>query len=371
MNKGEKIRELEKLTDRQRDIIRLILDDPKITAEQISIRLSCSINLVGLELTRIYEALIPEVTEGQKKGILIREYRDAFETRYPNKNTTSNVSKNKPTIEPTITPPPRRINQSVIIVGILGGFLLISIIAIGILLSVINGLNQPLPVSAATDTPLVRSTASIVPTIAPTSAPTLIPPTSTITSTATVTLTATPTFTPTVTRTPLPTAQILFEDKFDKELSPEWVVKSGTYSITDGKLGVLGNEPLQISIGDQTWKNYKVSFKVFNWLCSQTDTNFSFGIRGSSWTHKLLFAQVFGMNYGWAAQDGQNYPEITNTRMNPCYLGSNLIEISASGNKIDFLDKTSFIVSGYEQGGVYLWMKGNMLIDDFKVVVIP
>ncbi len=213
------------------------------------------------------------------------------------------------------------------------------------------------------------------PTLAPTSptpepTSTTPPSTSTQSPTPTSTFIPTNTFTPTITKTLIPTPVILFEDNFDNGLASDWVIKSGTYSITDGKLGVLGSEPLQISIGDQTWKNYKVSFKTYNWWCSSTDTNFSLGIRGSSWTHKLLFAQVFSFYYGWAAQDGQNYSEITDTRMNPCYLKSNLIEVNTSGNKIIF-DQTSFIVSGYDQGGVYLWMKSNMLIDDFKVVVVP
>lgn len=110
---------------------------------------------------------------------------------------------------------------------------------------------------------LVQNTVQALPTQTPALAtvlvPTIVVETALATSLVPVTVEVTPAPTATPTETPLPQTVEIIEDFDDFILDPAFTVE-GEPQFIEGRMNV--GDRVTISIGDETWKNYSVSFDV-------------------------------------------------------------------------------------------------------------
>jgi hypothetical protein len=182
---SEKIQRLEKLTPKEKEALDALMAYPNEKEVSIAGKAGMGESTWRNFMTDVYEKLgIPRNEKG-KSGIVVREYSEAYRERYlkvgeipqrppkpPDSEPTPSQPINKPrTEQPRINLAPlgRRVNRNVVIGGMLGGFCLISVCAIGFLVMLLVILNLPSlgaspyvpPVAfSATDTaaPLIQST---------------------------------------------------------------------------------------------------------------------------------------------------------------------------------------------------------------------
>lgn len=270
---AEKIERLQSLDEREVNVLNFIMADPNIkindVAKQIHMAESSTRNL----LTSIFNKLEVPNDERDKRGFLVREYSDAYREQYLKFGQIPST----PTVPPQIqvTPPKRQINRTVLIVSILGGFLLISFVVIGILLSTLKILNPPQVASAATEpvnvAPVIIPTETVIPE--PTDEPTqkatdvivILPEPTDLPTSTSVPPTQTPKPQPTPKPTDLPPAIPLpFVDTFDSGLDSNWKVLSGDWVISNGDLtrSNKDNEWSFIALDDPRWTDYSVKVKV-------------------------------------------------------------------------------------------------------------
>jgi DNA-binding CsgD family transcriptional regulator len=194
---------LQSLDEREKAVLEYIIANKDVKIIDIANKLHFAESTTRNILTSIFTKLEVPERERDKRGYLVSEYAETFrgqDEKLPEVKPTSEIPSTPPQIpskppeEPkiNITPPGRRVNPTALVIGILGGFALISVCVIGVLLFIIFRLNQPLTARVATNTPEV---VAIIPTstpTVPTSTPTITPTPTPIPPTPTITLTPTP-----------------------------------------------------------------------------------------------------------------------------------------------------------------------------------
>lgn len=169
-----KIAKLESLSDREKRVLDFIMSDPNIKVIDIVNSLNSTEGTIRGDMTNIFKKLgVPE-GERDKRGFIIREYSGDYRERYLKVEIPS-TPKQTPKSEPVInrTPQERRPNRTAITIGLLAGFLVISVCAIGILVVVLFVLNRTPTVASTPIPPVVNQVpATAVPQIEqPTSVP--------------------------------------------------------------------------------------------------------------------------------------------------------------------------------------------------------
>lgn len=165
---------------------------------------------------------------------------------------------------------------------------------------------------------------------------------------------------------------ILFEDNFDKGISPDWRDEDGNpftgndpYTV-DGKLTTKNG--FTARFGDETWKNYKIQFTVYDWVCSSYK-NISVGVRAKDKNNMLA---LFGMACH------QDWNEVINGKWTPIphaeVAGGNTpykYELIVTGDDYQLVGSPNLNYKGYPNGMIYLFMTPGRIIDDFKITQLP
>lgn len=188
----DKISRLKSLTDWEKRVLDTLMADkgfkPKETADEWKIGEST----VRKYLSNVFDKLGAPEDGTNKREWVAREYVEAYRDLYLR---VGEDPQTPPEPKINVAPTNRRINQTTVIVAVLGGFLVISAIVIGGVLFTLNRINQPVPAIAATNTNspsvAVRVDTAIPQAVIPTAIPTQVP------TTTSVPPTNTPVFTPT------------------------------------------------------------------------------------------------------------------------------------------------------------------------------
>jgi hypothetical protein len=151
----EKIVKLESLDEREKVILDFIMADVNVKIVDIANQIHLGESTTRNTLSGIFTKLGVPADERDKRGFVVREYSEAYRERYPKVGEIPSQPQNSPVSEPRIdvSPPSRRVSQRVVIIGIIGGFALISICSIIFLLVFLRVLNRPMPVVMASAMP--------------------------------------------------------------------------------------------------------------------------------------------------------------------------------------------------------------------------
>jgi len=160
---NDKISKLESLDERELTVLNYIMANTRVHITDVTDQMSKAAGFVIGEstvrsyLTNIFKKLGVPPEEGDKRGYVVREYSEAYRERYLKVGEIPSRPQNSPVSEPRIdvSPPGRRVSQRVVIIGIIGGFALISICSIIFLLVFLRVLNRPTPVVHASAMPQI------------------------------------------------------------------------------------------------------------------------------------------------------------------------------------------------------------------------
>lgn len=278
----EKKAKLRALNQRELEILNYLMEDKDVNIKEIAYALKKRESTIRNNLTGIYTKFEIQGKGYEKRANLIREYGDDYRELFltvegiqspqegipATPSEASEATTNDQRIN--IHPPAPRINRSLIMVGILSGFLVISIVVVIILLNLIRVLNQPgqVPPAAVISTNTQRS-------LTRTTINTAVNPTATsmqIISTATNTKIPISTSIPIQIKThipststpvppPTPLITLPFSDDFSQGISPVWTVASGNWYTINNTLTIEFTDQATfkwIFINDPTLVNYRV-----------------------------------------------------------------------------------------------------------------
>lgn len=377
--------------------------------------LGCTADNVHTLLTKIYKSLNVIGWDNEKRDILIREYKEDFQFLYPNlesiiKEEEDRKSKKKQPNNPSsnsgnssntlpnetsqgkntgrkidVDPPERRTNPIIVIIGILAGFVLISVIVIVVLLNTIRALNRT-DNSQPPANP-VFPTSTFAPSVLPTDLPLVATdiPTETGTPTnTTIPPTATPT--PTITPSPTPAITLPFSDNFDNGVSPLWQTIGGTWLISNGRWTDLPKddnaEVFDFNLlPDPKVKNFRISTTVYTETSQGYLPMLGIVIRAPSGNNGYL-AFYMRNNESYFAILGNDYNNVE------ALVGKTEIGVSSGakvtvdvvGNtytaKINGREVQNITLSGWESGDVGImdicWFKPPCpSFDNFSIEPLP
>jgi len=292
MNDEKVIEQLAKLSERQREVLRLVCEG--LDYETIGKRLFIGVSTVKTHMQQVYFRLdVKQFDPRERLRILFEKYCPALKAGLPPPPEEPERLELVPievqemveedgralALRRQALPPapivgeivegeweepkrePRQFQWGSFLAGVLLGGLLTAGIIFG--LRGLPGEGEP-----QTETPLatvagpVTEVAAVVTGTPDPNLPTITPVMQTVvvTQEVTVFVTATPlpeTATPTLTATP--SLALPFQDNFDQGLSPQWRVVSGVPVVSNGQLGSAGDS-LLLEIGDSSLGNYTVSF---------------------------------------------------------------------------------------------------------------
>ena len=379
---------LQSLTEREREILDYIMAEKDIKILEIANRMHLGESTTRNSLSDIFKKLgVPE-RESDKRGYIVREYSEAYrdlylkigETQIPPEGSTPQLESPKPAPSETpkqsdsgpkvaAVPPGRHIRPIWIIVGILGGFLCISVAVIVVLLNMIRDLNQERDdpaVAAAPTQPIIQVIASSTPEpLIPTEEPTAtLPPTSTNTPE--------PTNTPTITLTPTPLP--LFFDDFDDGLDPRWEVLSGSPTIANGAL--TSADDMYLKLSDPSFTNFRITFDFDGCDCWISGSNNMVGVRGDTPNNMVAFVWADCENE-WAVISSGKRNTVPNTYNNDHTYGINRFTIEANGNTFlayvaDSFNKSIVLPNqNLPSGHIFLKLGRESQIDNFKILQLP
>lgn len=184
-----------------------------------------------------------------------------------------------------------------------------------------------------------------------------------------------PTFTsePTVTRTPTPAP--LFFDNFDTGISEEWRVFGDT-AIVDQKLTFI--QDTVMIIGDDSWTNYEIQFDASNMSCQNAvrSTGLLVGLRTKDEINMvaLRMHKDAGCGGAWFEIVNGERKKIPGADfvLGPVDSeGVRHIVITVRGDSFSAEFGTTIIIDGYPNGGVYLDIDRNFVMDNFMVRELP
>jgi hypothetical protein len=369
---SDKIQRLKNLPPKEKEALDATMAYPNEKMANIAFKAGMGESTYRNIMSGIYDKLVPP-TEKDKFGYVIREYSEAYREMYLNvgKKPTNesppparpeNVSTPPTKPRPTINVPPRgtRVNPTMVIIGTLGGFLIISVCAIGILVFALIQMNQPRQALAATEIPArataVEATVVTEPTQRPTNipAPTNIQPTDVPAPTA-----IPPTSVPTVS---VPSIPLPFSDNFMSGVNQSWKTLHGNWITADGRYTTVFTQSEWgfVVLDDPHWTNYTV--KVDYQLEKSAEGNIAILIRYNNRKEFLVFYIINVLSKGgFAIYDGRDMNEIAGRVSVPNDSLNGTLEIEANGNnftaRINGMSVQSISMSGYEQGGVGLGVK--------------
>jgi len=143
---AEKIQILQSLDERHKTVLDALMADRNFKIPELADSLGYGTSTVRNFLTDIYEVCgVPEGEE-DKRGYIIREYSEAYlKMGLPPEPKTEIPKPSKLSDEPRINVAPGapRTNRRAITVGLVIGFVVVAIVAIGILVAIISVLNYP------------------------------------------------------------------------------------------------------------------------------------------------------------------------------------------------------------------------------------
>lgn len=143
----EKIQILKSFDEKHMAVLNALMADKDFKLPSLASQLGYQVSTVRNFLTDIYKACgVPE-SEEDKRGYIVREYSEAYlkKDQIPPEPPKPVEEEKKPIDEPhiTITPAQPRVNhRGIITVGIL---VVVGIVVISLLVSILQGLNQPNP----------------------------------------------------------------------------------------------------------------------------------------------------------------------------------------------------------------------------------
>jgi len=154
---NDKISKLESLDEREKAILDFIMADVNVKIVDIANQIHLGESTTRNILTSIFNKLGVPDNERDKRGFVVREYSEAYRERYLKVGEIPSRPQNSPVSEPRIdvSPPGRRVSQRVVVIGIIGGFALMSICSIIFLLVFLRVLNRPTPVVHASAIPQI------------------------------------------------------------------------------------------------------------------------------------------------------------------------------------------------------------------------
>ena len=154
-----KIKILETLNHKESQILDILMSGAEFKPEKYAEDNKIGESTVRGQLSSIFTKLgVPDTVDNLKKrDWVVREYSEAYRERYLKVGEIPSRPKNSPVSEPRInvSPPGRRVSQRVVVIGIIGGFALISICSIIFLLVFLRVLNLPTPVVHASAMPQI------------------------------------------------------------------------------------------------------------------------------------------------------------------------------------------------------------------------
>lgn len=358
---SEKIERLQRLDEREVSVLNFIMANPSVVITDVAKLLFMGESTTRNVLTSIFNKLEVPNDERDKRGFLVREYSEAYREQYLKVGEIPSTHSVPPQIQ--VTPPKRQINRTVLIVSILGGFLLIAVVVIAILISSLNALNRPTVASAATQ-PVYE--APVIPTERPTDIVIIAPPTEVVilpeptelpTSTS-VPPTSTPKPQPTSKPTDLPPAIPLpFVDTFDSGLNSNWKVLSGDWVVSNGDLTISNkdNEWSFIALDDPRWTDYSVKVKVNRGNYAET----AVFIRYNNNQQKQLAFWGWRINtYGAFAYYESGYMNEVTDIATKDLPDTYTLQIDVSGNnftaRVNGIAVQTLSLTGFPSGGVVL-----------------
>jgi DNA-binding CsgD family transcriptional regulator len=226
---------------------------------------------------------------------------------------------------------------------------------------------SPLPTSIsaiiATSGPIVLATAQVTLTTEP------ILPTTLVVDTATPTTIPAP---PTVTVTPSPPPEtVLFSDNFDTGLNPAWKIVMGEATVADGKLTPTSRE-IWLSL-DNNWANYQMSFDALS-NASGTDLYVAVSPRFMDPQNLVGFSLANDRTFWFYLKEGKF------TRVNATFKDGGInttskVVLTVKDNsfsiQVDGVNRGSLVDTQFPEGKLAIHLYQGAWIDNFKIVQLP
>ena len=157
-----------------------------------------------------------------------------------------------------------------------------------------------------------------------------------------------------------PASKILYENHFDT--FPAEIIADGKATLVNGQLVAMVDTLLVI--GEDSWKDYSVSFQSPNLFC-YSDDMITVGMRVSNPKHLVAvrFCQQ-GVVFDTVDPDWREIPYSRADWSSDC------CEVSVQGDEFRYKDDR-VTVPGFPQGKVYIWMRQGTAISDLVIKSIP
>ncbi|HZK60452.1 MAG TPA: LuxR C-terminal-related transcriptional regulator [Anaerovoracaceae bacterium] len=376
MSEKKKAR-LNTLSEREKEVLNYLMVDKDTNITVIARDLDRGEQTIRGNLTEIYRKLEVEGEGNEKRANLVREYLEDYTELFLKADGIKTHPEGPEMFSPA---PPPKPNHIVVIIGVLSGFLIISIIAIAFLLNTISSLihpqqnnpivegltnlfrtqpptlsietliNERLTQTALANQALILTQASATPTITFTPSPTIIPTNTPIP----------PTATPKPTNTPL--IPIPYKADFSQVIGPEWNVLSGNWYMKNNSLTVIpsnGGSRDWIFIDEPILKNYRLKLTVntpYMGSAGQGDIIILVRYDPTRSEQIGLFAQAFvGGRFGiWSDINGK--PESSLIGFSFSGISTYTIEILDSNYTLFVNGQSigSIVLDGFDGGGIGL-----------------
>lgn len=368
----EKQAKLRGLKAQEKEILFYLVEDVNARIIDIAQKIASSEGNTRTLLTGIYTKLDIQGNPMEKREILVREYGEDFSALYPSLEAIKRVE-DTPSEMFTQATPERRVRPSILIVGILGGFLLISIIVIAVLLNTLRSLNQ-----GEVESPIVQatSTAAILATVPDSTSEAVILPSVTntyflnlTTQTPNPTSTPSPVFTSTNTPTTIPTPKIIlpFYDNFNNGINPPWEPALGRWLVTSsGATITIGDDDDNgaLVLDDPSLTNYRLAVDIYvPHVLSAAQGNVGVVVRyDPKKEENLMFLMNSASRFFWGYLKSFNQyffqlPKVTGNQEANIISNFHLV-IEVNGNQfttwVDGTKYDEFTITGYEKGGIAL-----------------
>ena len=402
MTEDEDIRNLKKLSPRERQILGMVCSGMKL--QPIADQLGFSLITIKTDMGHIYVKLgLNYLDSAQRKKVIFQIYCPLIETLsslseplHPTKNevqtpestisgTEASQSEEPASVPPDaeervpaeiikmvdedqlslITPPkpvviyiPQPIKQKTgrdrsrlwVVVAFVGVLAIVCLV-VGILLG-----RQLFPgsVPAQSNPPVIMPTEVVLPT-----SPQVMPEATAIIQQATAVPTNPPPPTAPLIATAVPaTISLPFSDTFDNGANPAWNILSGDWLTADGRYTISNadNKWAFSILDDPGWTNYRVKVNV---KLESSDEGLVVVIVRYGGSKYLVFRVVQIWHEGaWAFYDGNSFTDIAGRGSIDITTHQFDLELDVSGNefiaKIDGMETQRISLSGYETGGVGL-----------------
>lgn len=216
---------------------------------------------------------------------------------------------------------------------------------------------QPLPTYTITPTYTLMPTNTILPVV--------IASTNTIMPTNTIEPTFTPTNTLPPTPTLVPTPVSLLENKFADGISPLWTV-TGNPMVVDGAITWQGSEPVILTAGDSSWKNYEITASFPHFDTGSCD--FFLGVRRRADGNMMALGVVRAGRLGWFKGLGTKLTWLNDEALitdSPA-----LLDVIVNGDNFNWVGYLNLSLSGYDSGGIMVYLTCDTM-DYIKVTKLP